>query len=86
MSNIIKFPEKESFVYAQYDGKITGLVGKFDIDVDFEQITGGKFAIQIGDQYAEATRKDMAEFLWAAAYYIDSNQEWAESEYPALNK
>ncbi len=85
-SNIIKFPESESVCYGQHDGKITGLIGKFDRDVDFEQITGGDFAIQIGDEYAQATRKEMSQFLWAAAYFLDSNQEWAESEYPALNK
>lgn len=88
MTNIIKFPEPESFKYIECDNRISGVTGKFDTDVDMEVDASGdaRFIVCGGGNYAVATRKEMAQFLWAAAYFLDSDQEWAESEYPALNK
>ena len=89
VSNVIKFPERESFSYIETHNKILGVTGKFDIEVDMWVDDSQKNVnLQIGNDgdYAETTRKEMAQFLWAAAYFLDSNQEWAESEYPALNK
>ena len=89
VSNIIKFPEKESVSYSQYEGKMTGVYGTFNCetpDIEMQQITAELFSLEIGGEYVSGTRKQVAQFLWAAAYFLDSNQEWAESEYPALNK
>ena len=88
-SNIIKFPESESFKYIETHNKILGVAAKFDKGVDMWVDDDNKTAnlqIDAGADWAEATRKEMAQFLWAAAYFLDSDQEWAESEYPALNK
>ena len=87
MSNVIKFPESDSYSYSQYEGKFVGLCGKFcEVDIDVEQMTEKLFSIQIGDQYVEGTRKQLSEFFWACSYFLDSDQEWAEDKYPALNK
>ena len=87
MGNVIKFPESEVFDYIQYGGKIRGVSGKFDLGVDME-VDGETVSLQIDCDgvILEGIRKEMAQFLWAAAYFLDSDQEWAESEYPALNK
>ena len=87
MSNIIKFPESEVFEYRKNETQIFGVVGKFDLDLEM-MVDDGAVNMQIGcdGDHVEATRKDMAKFLWAAAYFLDSDQEWAENEYPALNK
>jgi hypothetical protein len=87
MSNIINFPESESFSYSQYEGGVLAICGDFsDIDIDIERITEELFSIQIGDQYVAGTRKQVSEFLWAAAYMLDSDQEWVADKYPSINK
>jgi len=88
MSNIIKFPESEPFKYIQYDGKMRGIEGIFDIGVTMHIEDDKSVSLQIDSDgvILETTRKELSQFLWAAAYFLDSNQEWAESEYPAINK
>ena len=47
MSNIIKFPEKESVSYSQYKGKVTGVCGEFNCetpDIEMQQITAELFS------------------------------------------
>ena len=36
--------------------------------------------------WQELNREDLARFLWAAAYFIDSGQQWVEDKYPAINR
>ena len=85
-SNIIEFPTSESFNYIHYRGGFRGVTGKFNRDVDIE-INNGVVSLQVDSGgWIETTRKEMSQFLWAIAYFLDSDQEWAEDKYPALNK
>lgn len=86
MSNIIKFPNSESIKYAIHDEKVLSVSGIFhDVEIELSPISD-EFEIQINNEYVIGSRKKMAEFLWAMAYMIDSDQEWSADKYPSINK
>jgi len=87
MTNIIKFPTKEvtDVEYLVYgDGAISGLtVAGESIELNTE---GGEISIVFIDNPEYFTsRESAAKFFWACAYYLDSEQRYAEDTYVGLN-
>ncbi len=84
--NIIDFPE--SFHYIKWDEHIGMCSDEVDIEL-LPDIEGDKSKVCIGlnDIHQTVDRKRLAEFFWAAAVFLDSDQEWFKvGEYPSLNK
>lgn len=89
MNNIIKFPESESFRYNTVNGFLE-LFCKFgghdELGIGQTEKGVDEFEMRICDESVVGTRKQVAEFLWAAAYLLDSDQEWVADKYPCINK
>ena len=81
MSNIIKFPQKESYRYELNgaDIVITSTCGRLVIDPNLLSISIS------GEMLTFENRAAMAQILHAASIMIDSEGVWKEDEYPALN-
>ena len=86
MSNVIKFPESESIKYSINEGDVLGVSGFFHgVEIELTPASD-EFEIQINDEYIIGSREEMAKMLWAMAYMLDSDQEWAADKYPCINK
>lgn len=88
MTNIIQFPTKETsdVKYLSYgDGPVTGLtIDGQGIELDIDG--SGGLAIYTSDGYESfKDRETAAKFFWACAYYLDSEQRYAEDTYVGLN-
>jgi hypothetical protein len=78
MSNIIKFPDKESeFEHISYtegvDDDSIGLA-MLDKSIGLARINDSEFAFAMGEDAQVYSREELAEFLWVAAYLLDSEQ------------
>ena len=83
--NIIDFPE--SFSYTEHDGRI-GITSNVAL-VEFIASEYGKHKITVGQGYCydDFDRRAISEFLWAAAFFVDSDQQYLKKgDYPALKK
>ena len=86
MSNVInvEFSKEEENTYKMHGGVLRAtenIASGATIGVMAEDA----FTISIQDKMAVMPRKEMAEFLWMAAYMVDSEQRWAKDEYVGLN-
>lgn len=86
MSNVInvEFSKEEENAYKMHGGVLRAtenIASGATIGVMAEDA----FTISIQDKMAVMPRKEMAEFLWMAAYMVDSEQRWAKDEYVGLN-
>jgi hypothetical protein len=87
MTNIIQFPTKEvpDVEYLAYgDGVVSGLtITGESIELNTE---GGEISIVSVDNSENFnSRESAAKFFWACAYYLDSEQRYAEDTYVGLN-
>ena len=87
MTNIIQFPSKNTadIQYLKYgDRPIDGLtIEGQDIDL---VVTSEVVAIYTSESYeAFKDRETAAKFFWACAYYLDSEQRYAEDTYVGMN-
>ena len=85
MSNIINFPVEESSDKFSYftDESVMGISiddGAFQIYSDKENA-----AIVFGDTDINMTRKELAQFLNAAAIMVDSEGVFADGKYPSID-
>lgn len=87
MSNVIDIKdwqdERESFGYL-ISGKDVG-IGSKELDLEIHG-SADSVNLYIDGVKHRTTRKSLSEFLWAAAYYLDSDEEWLGNEYVGLNK
>lgn len=98
--NIIQFPrpdsDSESFNYIVRQEtdctKVFGIIGSFNSKGNKESIqliksdSNERFMFEIGDEHVSGTRKELAQFLWAAAYFLDSDGEFMVDKYMGLDK
>lgn len=91
MSKIIDFQqfkenaeEPESWGYKDLDGEI-GIGSKY-IDIELYRKNADVVYIELLGEMEQVDRKGLAEFLWAAAYFLDSDQEWLRGEYVCIDK
>ncbi len=85
MSNIVKFPNVSSdcFEYILCGGRLNGLF-TIDESIEIEVTYDGLVKVKSGE--AEMDRKSLAEFLWAAAIFLDSEERYKpEGEIVGLN-
>jgi hypothetical protein len=78
MSIVIKFPDKESeFDHVGYtegiDDESIGMA-MLDSSIGLARVNDSEFAFALGEDARIYTRKELAEFLWVAAYLVDSEQ------------
>lgn len=45
-----------------------------------------RFHVFVDDSENSFSRKELVEFLWAAAMLLDGDQEWFNGDYPCLDK
>lgn len=91
MSNIIDFQkwkdadkEPEGWGYKTWDREIA-ICSKF-IDFEIYRKNADVIYVEVFGEVEQVDRKGFAEFLWAAAYFLDSDEEWADGEYVCLDK
>lgn len=85
MGKIVRLPNKNDVLYyidAELD---TFTVSPASCDGVTIGLEDGHGIITLGGSAVSFTREQLARLLWAAAYAVDSNQKWAEGEYPARN-
>lgn len=83
MTNIIKFPTSD-----EDTNYVKGGDGDFLVNFNDEVFIGfdnGVPSISLGGKTVSMTRKKLAKLLWASAYLVDSEQRWAEDEFPCQN-
>ena len=87
MSNVIEFPaefkDTDGLGYIVDENSIFG-VRCNGIELTAEDNTKNGFILRYSGE--SVSREDLARFLWAAAYFLDSDQEWDDSDYIGLNK
>lgn len=90
MTNVIKFPEREDSDLFQYFKDSDGVLGVQDFAADLwirKHYKGDsdRFTLNSAIDITHR-RRDLAQFLWAAAYYIDSEQRYMpEGELIGIN-
>jgi len=88
MGNIIQFPciNSENIGYDISNGNGDAVMDKgLDLIVGFDEGSVESVFIAVNGEGIHTDRKRLAEFLWCAAYMVDSEQRFAEGEYPARN-
>jgi len=85
MTNIIQFPNRENIVYDLSGGNNSVMDKGLEIIVGFEGDDPDSVFMAINGEGVDTDRKRLAEFLWCAAYMVDSEQRFAGGEYPARN-
>jgi len=76
MNNIIQFPtDREEFKHATYtkDGDSLG-VAKLDRKIEIVRLNNSEFALITDQGSTVHSRESLSEFLWIAAYFLDSEQ------------
>lgn len=95
MSNIIDFEEykkaskePETWGYFLWSEKSIGVKSKLtELSIgQFEPEDSTTIALQFFDELLVCDRKEMAELLWAFAFYVDGEQEWLGGDYVSLKK
>ena len=76
--------EPDSWGYMDFDGDIG--VGSKYIDIELYSKNPDVIYINLLGEMEQVDRQGLAEFLWAAAYFLDSDQEWLKGKYVCLNK
>lgn len=86
MSNVIKvdFTEEEESVYKIHDGVLRAVENKAS-GAAIGSMTPRTFTIGLEGKMAVMDRKEMAEFLWMAAYMVDSERRWCKDKYVGIN-
>jgi len=89
MDNVIKAdfePKKEHTLYEIHDDALRALRNK-DAGLCIGSITpkAKSFMISLYGGETYLNRQELAEFLWMAAYMVDSEQRWCPRELPAIN-
>ncbi len=98
--NIIQFPrpdsDSESFNYIVHQEsdhtKVLGVIGLFSAKGSKKSIqliksdSNERFMFEINNEHVSGTRKELAQFLWAAAYFLDSDGEFMVDKYMGLDK
>ena len=85
MSNVIKVDfkgEDERNGYSTLNGKMIGVVNK---SIDMELIQTGDNLFEVFKEFGGLERKEMSEWLWMAAYMLDSEGRYKFDEYVGLN-
>ena len=87
--SVIKFPASEAIRYNFTNGFLE-LFSKFgdhdEIGIGQIEKGGDQFEMRICNESVIGTRKEVAQFLWAAAYLLDSDQELVADKYPCIDK
>jgi len=84
MTNIIQFPNRENIGYDTENGMAVMDAG-LELIIGFEGDDTDSVFIAVNGEGIHTDRKRLSEFLWCAAYMLDSEQRYAEGEYPARN-
>ena len=74
----------ESNGYEIYNKNLISVVNK-TTNTSIGKDEKGLFNILIKKKNTAISRKEMAEFLWMAAYMLDSEQRWCPGQLPAMN-
>lgn len=87
MAKILEFPRIESVRYTAKNGDIAVISKIANLSINNYW---GELNVCDGDGWPMSTlqphnRKELAEFLWASAYLLDSEGRHRADEYPALD-
>lgn len=88
MTNIIQFPQisSENIGYDISNGNGDAVMDKeLEFIVGFDEGSFDSVFMAVNGEGMHTDRKRLAEFLWCAAYMVDSEQRFAGGEYPARN-
>lgn len=77
--------KKENNGYLIKGDKIEGVLNK-ETGLSVNLVGNKSPFIALGDDQVNLPRKDLAEFLWMAVYYIDSDMEFCPDKLPCLKK
>ena len=84
MTNIIEFPQADKERYLQEDGDIIGIIS-LENDLEVE-CSDKEIKIRCHDMFANfESRKQLAEFLWMAVRFVDSEGRYEKSNYVGKN-
>lgn len=86
MTNVINFPvpERENIGYQMDDDKgMAVLDSELTTKIGFEGDDPDMVYIAVNGMGIHTDRKRLAEFLWSAAYMVDSEQRFIFDELPA---
>lgn len=88
MTNIINFPVPDR-EHVSYDGTTGSGMAVMDGDlkaiIGFDGDSMDSVFIAVNGEGIHTDRKRLAEFLWCAAYMVDSEQRFTFDEFPARN-
>lgn len=87
MSNVIKVDfkgEDEKNGYSMDGAGVAGVINK-TTNMELWEHEKGLFEIHKHESTPSLSRKEMAEFLWMAAYLLDSEGRYKFDEYVGLN-
>lgn len=85
MTNIIKFPvpDRENISYSTDDGELAVMDRELDVIIGIDSDSFDSVFLGIDGVGFHTDRKRLAEFLWSAAYMLDSEGRYKFDEYPA---
>ncbi len=77
MSNVIKFPslnEEDSIAYTAIGGDLG--ISTINRKIGIVRLNKNEFTVITSSDSELHSRKELAEFLWFAATFIDSEERW----------
>jgi hypothetical protein len=83
--NIVNVDFKKKVENSTYDIHDGHLLAIKNSNVTVGSMTPNTFMISIADKMEVFSREGLSEFLWMAAYMVDSEQRWCPDELPAIN-
>ena len=87
MNNVIGVdftPKKENSEYEINDKQLRA-VRNHGLNLCVGSMTLNTFMVSMQGQSEVISRDELSEFLWMAAYMLDSEQRWCPKEMPAIN-